>query len=125
MNIRWYGQSAFSLRGERTVFIDPLGRVERLTRQGLKFDYPPIEGVEADLLLITHEHGDHNAVEAVGDNGHVELLESLQECQFGLRPLRDFRHPVISLDRSRATLASAGAGGKPSGRGMADTAFPS
>jgi L-ascorbate metabolism protein UlaG (beta-lactamase superfamily) len=31
----------------------------------MQFDYPPIEGVEADLLLVTHEHGDHNAVDVV------------------------------------------------------------
>jgi L-ascorbate metabolism protein UlaG (beta-lactamase superfamily) len=71
MNIRWYGQSAFLLRGERTVFIDPFGPVERLTRQGLKFDYPPIEGVEADLLLVTHEHGDHNEVDVVGGSPQI------------------------------------------------------
>jgi L-ascorbate metabolism protein UlaG (beta-lactamase superfamily) len=71
MNIRWYGQSAFLLRGERTVFIDPFGPVERLTRQGLKFDYPPIDGVEADLLLVTHEHGDHNAVDVIGGSPQI------------------------------------------------------
>ena len=29
----------------------------------MQWDYPAIEGVEADLLLVTHEHVDHNAVE--------------------------------------------------------------
>jgi L-ascorbate metabolism protein UlaG (beta-lactamase superfamily) len=66
MRIRWFGQSAFLLAGERSVFIDPFGDVSRLTSQGIQFDYPPIEGVEADLVLVTHEHGDHNAAEAVG-----------------------------------------------------------
>ena len=74
MQIRWYGQSAFLIRGERTVFVDPFGAVEGLTKQGLQFDYPPIEAVEADLLLVTHEHGDHNGVEVVG--GSPEILRS-------------------------------------------------
>ena len=66
MRIRWYGQSAFLLTGEHTVFIDPFGVMNRLSAQGLQFDYPPIEGVEAEVLLVTHEHGDHNAVEVIG-----------------------------------------------------------
>jgi L-ascorbate metabolism protein UlaG (beta-lactamase superfamily) len=74
MKIRWYGQSAFLLSGERSVFIDPFGAVERLVEQGLQFDYPPIEDVEAELLLVTHEHGDHNAVELVG--GSPVILRS-------------------------------------------------
>jgi len=66
MRVRWFGQSAFLLRGERSVFVDPFGDVSRLTSQGIQFDYPPIEGVSADLVLVTHEHGDHNDAEVVG-----------------------------------------------------------
>jgi L-ascorbate metabolism protein UlaG (beta-lactamase superfamily) len=66
MLIRWYGQSAFLIRGERSVFIDPFGSgVARLAERGLRFDYPPIAGADADLLLITHEHADHNGAEVV------------------------------------------------------------
>jgi L-ascorbate metabolism protein UlaG (beta-lactamase superfamily) len=39
--------------------------------RGMHFDYPPIEGVSAQLLLVTHEHGDHNAVDVVGGDPHV------------------------------------------------------
>jgi L-ascorbate metabolism protein UlaG (beta-lactamase superfamily) len=74
MRIRWYGQSAFLLRGERTVFIDPFGPMEGLAARGMQFDYPPIEGVEADVLLVTHEHRDHNAVQVVG--GSPQILRS-------------------------------------------------
>jgi L-ascorbate metabolism protein UlaG (beta-lactamase superfamily) len=61
MQIHWYGQSAFSIDGR--VFVDPFTRIER---EGLQFDYPEIEGVSAELLLVTHEHGDHNNVAAIG-----------------------------------------------------------
>ena len=74
MRIRWYGQSAFLISAERTVFVDPFGAMEGLAERGMRFDYPPIEGVEADLLLVTHEHGDHNAVEVVG--GSPRILRS-------------------------------------------------
>ena len=74
MRIRWYGQSAFLISAERTVFVDPFGAMEGLAERGMRFDYPPIEGVEADLLLVTHEHADHNAVEVVG--GSPQILRS-------------------------------------------------
>lgn len=75
MQIEWYGQAAFRLRTpETTVFIDPFGDMSGLAGRGLQFDYPPIEGVRADLLLVTHEHGDHNGVEAI--DGDPPVLRS-------------------------------------------------
>jgi L-ascorbate metabolism protein UlaG (beta-lactamase superfamily) len=80
MRIRWFGQSAFLLTdadGSR-VFIDPFAafpeemlaaRRERMP--DFRFDYAPIEGVEADLLLVTHEHFDHAGVDAVAGEPHL------------------------------------------------------
>lgn len=73
MHIRWYGQSAFLLAGENSVFIDPFFTPVTV-RGGIEFTYPPIEDVAADLLLVTHEHGDHNAVETIG--GEPMVLRS-------------------------------------------------
>jgi len=68
MQVEWYGHSAFRLTaGGTTVAIDPFGDMSALVAgSGLEWDYPAIEGVEADLLLVTHEHRDHNVVEVVG-----------------------------------------------------------
>ena len=66
MRIRWFGQSSYLLTGERSVFVDPFGDMSGAAARGIEWNYPPIEGVEADVLLVTHEHGDHNAVEAIG-----------------------------------------------------------
>src|SRR4051794_23548910 len=75
MQIEWYGQSAFRLSGaEQTVAIDPFGDMSAAASRGLRIDYPAISGLTADLLLITHEHGDHNAVEALG--GDPVILRS-------------------------------------------------
>ncbi|HEV8180565.1 MAG TPA: MBL fold metallo-hydrolase [Gaiellaceae bacterium] len=74
MRIRWYGQSAFLVEGEKRVFLDPFGDPAPLAARGIEFGYPPIAGVEADLLLVTHDHFDHNAVEAVG--GEPPVLRS-------------------------------------------------
>ena len=75
MRVQWYGQSAFHLSGaEASVAIDPFGDLSGLTSRGMHFDYPPIAGVQAELLLVTHEHADHNAVEAIG--GEPTILRS-------------------------------------------------
>ncbi len=71
MRISWYGQSAFLIQGEHTVLIDPFGVMEGLEERGMQFDYPPIEGVSADQLLVTHEHRDHNGVGVVGGSPHI------------------------------------------------------
>ena len=66
MQVEWYGQSAFRLTdGATTVFIDPFDDVAPVAQRGLQWDYPAIEGVQADLLLVTHEHLDHNGVGAI------------------------------------------------------------
>jgi len=80
MRIRWYGQSSFLLNGEQAVFIDPFSA--SLSASG-RFHYPPIEGVVADLLLVTHEHGDHNAVEAVGGEPTVLRAPGTHESSIG------------------------------------------
>jgi L-ascorbate metabolism protein UlaG (beta-lactamase superfamily) len=75
MRVEWYGQSAFKLTGgDATVFIDPFGDMSGLASRGIEFNYPPVEGVDADLVLITHEHADHNGLESVG--GSPEVLRS-------------------------------------------------
>jgi L-ascorbate metabolism protein UlaG (beta-lactamase superfamily) len=67
MRIRWFGQSSFLFTGsDKSVFVDPFGDMSGAAARGLQFDYPPIEHVSADLLLVTHEHADHNAVDAIG-----------------------------------------------------------
>lgn len=72
MRVDWYGQAAFHLTGrDHTVFIDPIGDTAGLASRGITFDYPKPGGVSADLVLITHEHADHNGVETIGGNPAV------------------------------------------------------
>jgi len=58
MHIRWLGHSAFLLTGEGA---------------SIRFDYRPID-VDADLVLVSHEHFDHDAADAVG--GAPEVLRA-------------------------------------------------
>jgi L-ascorbate metabolism protein UlaG (beta-lactamase superfamily) len=69
MEITWYGQSAFLLRaGGQEVFIDPFGSMEHAP---VRWDYPAISGVSPDLLLVTHEHVDHNEVGVIDGDPHL------------------------------------------------------
>ena len=73
MRIRWLGHATFLLTGEaNTVAIDPYGEFPQDRR--IKFDYPSLEGIEADVVLVTHEHMDHNAVDVIG--GDPEVLRA-------------------------------------------------
>ncbi|MBI3486332.1 MBL fold metallo-hydrolase [Candidatus Daviesbacteria bacterium] len=60
MDIIWYGQACFKIKGKSaSVVIDPYS-----PEIGLK----PPKDLEADLCLITHNHPDHNNVSLVSEN---------------------------------------------------------
>lgn len=65
LKIKWLGQSAFVITSSRGVKIitDPYTTSERLA-------YGEI-GESADIVTVSHEHGDHNNVAAVGGNPQV------------------------------------------------------
>jgi L-ascorbate metabolism protein UlaG (beta-lactamase superfamily) len=67
VRVEWYGHSAFRLEApQATVFIDPFGDMSAAAEHGVVFEYQPIEAVRADLVLVTHEHFDHNGIEVIG-----------------------------------------------------------
>ncbi len=76
MRVSWQGQSAFTLDGDSaTVFIDPWGDMSAAASRGIEWNYPEIESPAAvDLLIVTHEHVDHNAVEKI--DGEPALVRS-------------------------------------------------
>lgn len=61
MDINWLGQSCFKIKGKNSsLIIDPYNP----EATGLKL---PKE-MNADLLLVTHQHQDHNFISAVSDS---------------------------------------------------------
>jgi L-ascorbate metabolism protein UlaG (beta-lactamase superfamily) len=76
MRVDWHGQSAFTLDGEAaTVFVDPWGDMSAAASRGIEWNYPPISApADVDLLVVTHEHSDHNGVEAI--DGEPTLVRS-------------------------------------------------
>lgn len=61
MDIYWYGQAMFKVKGkETTIVIDPFDP----DFTGLKLP----KDLEAQIVLVTHDHGDHNHIKAVSGN---------------------------------------------------------
>ena len=76
MRVSWHGQSAFTLDGDAaTVFIDPWGDMSAAASgRGVEWGYPEIAAAAVDLLIVTHEHIDHNGVEKI--DGEPTLVRS-------------------------------------------------
>lgn len=73
MEITYIGHSSFKIKGKDvTVVIDPYNPAET----GYKF--PP---QKADILLVSHEHDDHNYIEGVSD--YRLLINSPGEYEVG------------------------------------------
>ena len=107
MHVQWYGQSAFLLRAPHaTVVIDPIGDVSGLAARGITFDYPAIAGVSADLVLVTHEHADHNGVEAIGGSPvTVRSMAGTFESPIGdVVAIASEHDPVAGTERGPNTI---------------------
>ena len=64
LKIRWYGHSCFSISNSKTIVFDP--------HDGASIGIPPPR-VRADVILITHEHFDHNQARMVEKEGSIVL----------------------------------------------------
>jgi L-ascorbate metabolism protein UlaG (beta-lactamase superfamily) len=85
MRVSWHGQSAFTLDGDAaTVFIDPWGDMSAAASRGIEWNYPEISAPAVDLLIVTHEHSDHNGVEKIdGEPALVRSLAGTHESPLG------------------------------------------
>jgi L-ascorbate metabolism protein UlaG (beta-lactamase superfamily) len=65
LQVTWYGQSMFRISGGGVdLVVDPVG-----PQSGYTFEPMP-----ADVVLVTHDHGDHNYVEGI--RGSPEVLRA-------------------------------------------------
>lgn len=68
--VRWFGQSFFQIETPtgKKIVIDP--------HQIPAFGRPVLT---ADIILVTHDHNDHNAIEAVEGNKSARVFKGLKE----------------------------------------------
>ncbi len=74
MKITWLGHACFLVEDAKgtKVIADPFDVDPKyFADRGLKFAYPRISGVQADLVMISHEHFDHNASGVVGGSPKI------------------------------------------------------
>lgn len=75
MKVTWFGQAAFLLEaGTKSIVIDPFDVAGFTGRAGLIFAYPALPRLTSDLVLITHEHFDHNGLSALA--GQEKVIRS-------------------------------------------------
>ncbi len=64
LRIRWHGHSCFSISNSKTIAIDP--------HDGMSIGIRP-PSIKADIILVTHEHFDHNQTKIIEKEGSVIL----------------------------------------------------
>ena len=98
MNITWKGQSCFQITssqgkdGHVNIVIDPFDE-----ETGLR-----VPKLEADLLLVTHQHKDHNNVKAVsGDPFLVEGPGEYEVKEVSIQGIQSFHDSSQGKERGR------------------------
>ena len=101
MNITWKGQSCFQITssqgkdGHVNIVIDPFDE-----ETGLR-----VPKLEADLLLVTHQHKDHNNVKAVsGDPFLVEGPGEYEVKEVSIQGIQSFHDSSQGKERGSNTI---------------------
>lgn len=76
MRVRWHGHSCFEIGGSVTVVTDP--------HDGRSLGIPPPH-VRGDLVLVTHDHFDHNAVTVVKGPSTSVISKPVMTVEHGVR----------------------------------------
>src|SRR5215213_10107352 len=118
MRIRWFGQSAFLLAGtDASVMLDPIGDTAAF-RGRVRFDYPPVTGVAADLVLVTHDPRDHNGVAGIeGDPAVIRVAGTHASPVGEVVGVAGEHDDVAGTRRGPNTLFSFGPDGRGGGSG--------
>ena len=96
MNITWYGQSCFRLEAkEGSILIDPFSK-----EIGLK---PP--RIKDEVILVTHQHPDHNAIEDA--NPEAFIIQNPGEYEnhgIAIRGIQSFHDNKEGTERGLNTI---------------------
>lgn len=95
MKIKWYGHASFTIQDGSTLIIDPHDE------EYGKFP----NNLVADIVLVTHEHKDHNTVEEIADN--PELINhpgKFNSHGFDIKGIESFHDNESGWKRGKNTI---------------------
>lgn len=90
MELVWHGHACFELRGPRGLVFDP--------HDGRSIGIAP-PAASADLLFVTHEHFDHNAVRSI--RGEPRLVDEVVNGEVDGLPVRTYLLPHDNVGGER------------------------
>lgn len=98
MDINWYGQSCFRMKGKSvTVVVDPFD----LETTGLKFP----KDLEASIVLVTHQHADHsNAAMVKGEPLVVSGPGEYEIKGVSVTGVATFHDNALGAERGKNTI---------------------
>lgn len=76
MRVRWHGHACFEIDGSVKVVVDP--------HDGKSLGIPP-PSVKGDLILISHDHFDHNAARIVQGTDSTVISKAVMTVERGVR----------------------------------------
>ena len=96
MKIKWFGQSCFMFTSENGIKIvmDPYSK-KFGSLAGFK-----LPEIEANIVTISHNHGDHNNVGAIkGDFAHIQDPGAFSQADIGIKGVQTYHDDVSGKKR--------------------------
>ncbi len=102
IRIRWHGHACFEIANGKIIVIDP--------HDGTSIGIPPPK-VKADIILITHEHFDHNQARVVEKPESVVVRESKELGEIKIEAINAFHDKSNGMKRGEIKIFKIEYGG--------------
>ena len=76
LRIRWHGHSCFEITNEITLVTDPHDG------ESIGIHAPDVHG---DIILVSHDHYDHNSVESVEKEESIVVKDETEKTVLGVQ----------------------------------------
>jgi len=97
LQIRWHGHACFEIRDDLTIVTDP--------HDGKSIGLPA-PSVKGDIILVSHDHYDHNSVKTVEKEGSVVVRDTgkMEVKGVEIEGIESFHDEVKGAKRGKNTI---------------------